>query len=769
MDRRFVSLIALGATIMSIGSVEPVHASVSIRPNAVESTLGPIDIVKDIRAGSSGSICGSEMQLRGGHVADGFVFPANDQTNGCELWFTDGTANGTMLLKDIRTGADGSQPNGFTALSDGRLVFQAQDATNGQELWITDGTVTGTTLLKDIDTGTSGGYPNSSSPVNFTALPDGRLVFKAFDNIYGAELWVTDGTVNGTTLVKDINPNTISGSPYGSNPGQFAALPDGRLVFQAEDGTNGNELWVTDGTANGTTLIKDIAPGSIYGSPYSSSPSYFTALPDGRLVFQAYDFASGQELWITDGTANGTTLVKDIWAGASGGYPSSSGPLNFTALPDGRIVFTANNGMIGTELWITDGTANGTTLIKDIAAGSDYSNPWNLTLINGLIYFHAQESLFGREVWVTDGTSSGTRLTANISSAGSAIAWNEGTQFLEFGDSILLRATDGILGDELWTITPNTGGGYTAAILADINPGSGDGMPCNGYMSYCVSAVPAVFVPLNGRVLFWANSGGTGEEVFALTPIPGAPRNPSVTATPHSATVSWLAPIQVGAGISTYTVTSNPGNFTCTTATLSCTVTGLLANQDYTFTVVATSDVGDGPASIPSSRIRTPSPQLGSLLSLLTAVTDIVSDTTLAPGESVTTLYTGFNPNELVLMLMASNPVVIGSANADANGNVAITGNIPANASAGSHTLALYAPVSGFGAKQPITITASGSSSGSGSGIQSPNVDPNTLPATGRGVDLTLGAYLMLIIGLGIVASRRIMAPFVGNHPRRTR
>ena len=157
------------------------------------------------------------------------------------------------------------------------------------------------------------------------------------------------------------------------------------------------------------------------------------------------------------------------------------------------------------------------------------------------------------------------------------------------------------------------------------------------------------------------------------------------------------------------------------------------------------------------------------MLTLLTAVTDIVSDTTLAPGEPVTTLYTGFNPNELVLMLMASNPVVIGSANADANGNVAITGNIPANASAGSHTLALYAPVSGFGAKQPITITASGSSSGSGSGIQSPNVDPNTLPATGRGVDLTLGAYLMLIIGLGIVASRRIMAPFVGNHPRRTR
>jgi hypothetical protein len=230
-----------------------------------------------------------------------------------------------------------------------------------------------------------------------------------------------------------------------------------------------------------------------------------------------------------------------------------------------------------------------------------------------------------------------------------------------------------------------------------------------------------------------------------------------------------LAPIQVGAGISTYTVTSNPGNFTCTTATLSCTVTGLLANQDYTFTVVATSNVGDGPTSIPSSRIRTPSPQLGSLLTLLTAVTDIVSDTTLAPGEPVTTLYTGFNPNELVLMLMASNPVVIGSANADANGNVAITGNIPANASAGSHTLALYAPVSGFGAKQPITITASGSSSGSGSGIQSPNVDPNTLPATGRGVDLTLWAYLMLIIGLGIVASRRIMSPFVGNHPRRTR
>lgn len=270
------------------------------------------------------------------------------------------------------------------------------------------------------------------------------------------------------------------------------------------------------------------------------------------------------------------------------------------------------------------------------------------------------------------------------------------------------------------------------------------------------------------KFLFTADNGLVGNEIWTFTSPPVAPTTVTAVPSTNSAVISWVAPNSLTA-VSSYTVTSNPGAFTCTTSTLSCSVTGLLSNQDYTFTVVATSSVGNSVASAPSPRVRTLSPQLGSLLNSLTAVTDIVSDNTLAPGDTVTTLYTGFNANELVLMLMASNPVVIGSANADANGNVAITGTIPSNASAGNHTLALYAPVSGFGAKQAITITApssGGSASGSGSGSGS---TPVTLPATGRGTHPSLPAYLLLIAGIGLLAGRRTVAPLLRNHPRRSR
>jgi hypothetical protein len=156
----------------------------------------------------------------------------------------------------------------------------------------------------------------------------------------------------------------------------------------------------------------------------------------------------------------------------------------------------------------------------------------------------------------------------------------------------------------------------------------------------------------------------------------------------------------------------------------------------------------------------------------LTAVTNIMSDNDFAPGESFTAFYTGFNANELVLMVMASNPMVIGSANADANGNVAITGVIPSNATAGNHTLALYAPVSGFGAKQAITVTIaapvseSGSASNNSGSVSTPNVNPDTLPATGRGSNPALLANLLLIAGIGLLLGRRTLAPFARDRKR---
>src|SRR5688572_21173896 len=140
---------------------------------------------------------------------------------------------------------------------------------------------------------------SSSTPTPIFTI-GGATYIAMVDGSIGDELWKTDGTAAGTVLVKDINLGSPSSSP--SNFFNF----NGKLLLSATDGTNGTELWISDGTAAGTVMVKDINPGSV-----SSSPSGFTLLA-GKAYFAATDAATGRELWVTDGTALGTLPVADI-------------------------------------------------------------------------------------------------------------------------------------------------------------------------------------------------------------------------------------------------------------------------------------------------------------------------------------------------------------------------------------------------------------------------------------------------------------------------
>ena len=732
-------LILAGTLVMS-GNAGGAQATGTLRPEAVQTSYGSLDLLLDIYSGSNSS------NATFGPILNGkMLFSASTATAGNELWITDGTAAGTTMVKDIRTGSDSSYPGNMTLVGD-KVYFKANDGTNGLELWVTDGTANGTTLVKDIYTGSNGSYPNDSSPQGFYAF--GSQVLFMAETALGQELWVTDGTPDGTVLLKDINTVSRHSSP------RFFTEFNGMVYFSANDGINGTELWVTDGTSNGTTLVKDINPGL-----GSSEVSDFIVFK-GKLFFEANNGAMGYELWFSDGTPEGTALFKDIRPGAD------SSDLGLPIVLGDKLLFRATDGTNGYELWSSDGTPTGTTMLKDIYTGSNNGSPEYMVKIGDHVYFFASDSTTGSEPWKSDGTSNGTVRIADIRTGpnGSSVYCmcysGEGPRFSQYGDSVVIFADDGVNGAEPWI----TGGSIPGAtLLADIRPGSS-----SSSSSFDVAFQSAV---VGGKFLFGADNGQVGSEIWTFSSPPGAPT--AVTATPstNSATVSWTTPTSTSI-VSSYTVTSNPGAFTCTSATLSCTITGLLSNQDYTFTVVATSMVGSGPASAASPRVRTLSPQFGSLLNSLTAVTNIMSDNDFAPGESFTAFYTGFNANELVLMVMASNPMVIGSTNADANGNVAITGVIPSNATAGNHTLALYAPVSGFGAKQAITVTIaapvseSGSASNNSGSVSTPNVNPDTLPATGRGSNPALLANLLLIAGIGLLLGRRTLAPFARDRKR---
>ena len=343
------------------------------------------------------------------------VFSADDGSTGRELWTTDGTVAGTRLLADIWPGGGSASPSSLTSLGDGRVVFAAADPVHNTELWVTDGTTAGTQLVLDINTASSG-Y-GTSYPSNFALLENGRALFVASDPGRGYEPWVTDGTAEGTRAL-ETNPE----SAYSYLSGAFVALGDGRALFSVSDSEIGTELWVTDGTQEGTGLVADIAPG-----PRGSSPgSYFgasgmIALGDGRAIFGADDGVNGRELWVSDGTGAGTYLLTDLWPGTynpypgSGDVPGSSNPANFTALGGGRVLFTAADPGRGTELWITDGTPAGTVLLRDINPGEGSSAARFLTpLSNGRVVFQANDVTNGLELWVSDGTQAGTMLLRDI-------------------------------------------------------------------------------------------------------------------------------------------------------------------------------------------------------------------------------------------------------------------------------------------------------------------------------------------------------------------
>jgi ELWxxDGT repeat protein len=207
--------------------------------------------------------------------------------------------------------------------------------------------------------------------------------------VNGQELWRTDGTADGTYLVKDINPELDGAPPLSSVPTLLVNL-DGTLLFYANDGVTGSELWRSDGTPEGTMLVEDINPGA-NGSRSSKNN---TLVLGGVAYFGASDGVRGSELWRTDGTTEGTYLLRDIAPGTSSGLAPSVLD-NFVSV-GGYVYFTSN----AAALWRTDGTSAGTKLVTDFfPGGRTIPTPQNLANVNGELWFGASDGRTGGELW----------------------------------------------------------------------------------------------------------------------------------------------------------------------------------------------------------------------------------------------------------------------------------------------------------------------------------------------------------------------------------
>jgi ELWxxDGT repeat protein len=183
-----------------------------------------------------------------------------------------------------------------------------------------------------------------------------------------------------------------------------------KAFFAASTAAAGEELWVSDGlnSAEHTHMVKDICAGT------TGSDVKYVARFNDKVVFAANDGTNGTELWISDGTEAGTTLIKDINAGSG-----SSDPIGMTQLNATQFVFGAIDGTTDyAQLWVSDGTAAGTSKVKDckfIYPGTDYSATCHtapIMRVGKKVFFKGDDAAGTNTeaLWVTDGTADGTQM-----------------------------------------------------------------------------------------------------------------------------------------------------------------------------------------------------------------------------------------------------------------------------------------------------------------------------------------------------------------------
>jgi ELWxxDGT repeat protein len=455
---------------------------------AMSATAQPV-LVKDIYPGqSSSTFAGLEKTAVAGNT---FYFVANDGVHGDELWKSDGTAAGTVLVRDIFPGTNQAAPRQLFTAFEGHLYFEGYQPATGSELWRTVDGPDGAVLLSDACPGDCDGA--GWFEPNPMAVFQDKLYTRYYSIAVGHELWVTDGTEAGTTLVKNINPGGSESMPH-----HLTVFQD-KLFFVADSANWGRELWVSDGTGTGTRPLKNINPITFFGQ----GGSEIDALVPGfdAIYFWANDKTMGKELWKSDGTGAGTVLVKDIRPGSGNGAPDNI-PLSSSLLLGNQLLFIANDSIHGPELWATDGTENGTILVKDINPGTGSSSITFFAVVQGKALFKANDGTNGSELWSTDGTEAGTTMLKEVlPGAGGGVS----DASVLFQNLLLFTANDGVHGKELW-VSDGTADGTT--LLADILLGTSESNP----LGYRI---------IGNTLFFYATTNATGRELwkYDLTPL----------------------------------------------------------------------------------------------------------------------------------------------------------------------------------------------------------------------------------------------------------
>jgi ELWxxDGT repeat protein len=330
-------------------------------------------------------------------IKDVLFFVAQDEIHGKELWKSDGTEKGTVMVKDIYPGSRGSGPEELTDV-DGVLFFTADDETEGTQLWKSDGTETGSQRVARTN---HERLIVSVKPRTLTNV-NGTLFFRGVGANQGS-LWKSDGTEAGTMKLKSVAPDNVWWSP--ATPQNVG----GTFFFRVQRGGNGGELWKSDGTEVGTVRVKEIRPGD-----ETWAPALLTIV-NGTLYFRGSDRTQGGELWKSDGTEAGTVLVKEIRFGRRNVW------LNDLTNVNGTLFFTVAEPTAGASLWKSDGTEAGTVMVEAFPSSKPWHpympvamGPLTAVAVGKTVFFVADDGIHGWELWKSDGTTDGTAMVRDI-------------------------------------------------------------------------------------------------------------------------------------------------------------------------------------------------------------------------------------------------------------------------------------------------------------------------------------------------------------------
>jgi ELWxxDGT repeat protein len=444
------------------------------------------------------------------------------------LWVTDGTSAGTMAVTAQGANSTGllfplGEGPDFTVF-DGKALFAGVDTLNRENLWITDGTAEGTQELLIPGESSDGllSFSWSGTP-GFTVL-GGEVLFEGFDAASGrANLWVTNGTTAGTKIL-----NVTGSSDEGLFDIGFPALFfvfGHKAFFEAQDAEGVVGLWVTDGTAAGTHELKvsGAYSGGLFTIPAFGQPE-FTVIR-GKLLFQGIAADGSQKLWVSKGTGATTRKIRIKGTPLCG--PFCASPPYLTAVGS-KVVFFALDKQFRTHLFVTDGTTVDTRRLAVEGAygggilgkaGQEISP--DITPFGNRAVFVGEDSIGNVGLWITDGTAAGTKELIPTNAYVGGLFYNSaqwfGPDFTVLGNQVIFAGVNanGIVG--LWVSDGTANGTHEISTSGAYSGGLLFFSPESIGPQFRVFGNSALFGGLDsqGYESLWTTDGTTATELSA--------------------------------------------------------------------------------------------------------------------------------------------------------------------------------------------------------------------------------------------------------------